>query len=261
MSRYSIGFLGCGQMGQAILSGLIKAGYDRRQIIISSLNHSKQTGEKFDVDYACAEVVIEQSKILILCIKPQQAEHLLKAWAPLLKADQHVIVSVLAGKSLDWIQKISQHEACVRTMPNLVCQMGQGLTLIYDNQEDHVQEIKSLFDLMGKTILLQKENDFHVGTALSSSGIAYVCTLIEALADGGVECGLNRQQALSMISQMVIGAGLLSLEKHPALLREQVASPGGVTIRGLRVLEQHHFRSALIEAVVEATQRSKELNQ
>ncbi len=260
MSQYEIGFLGCGQMGQAMLSGLINAGYDRSKIIISSLNHSKQIGEKYQVAFASPEHVIIQSQILILCVKPQQAEELLVKWTAFFDIRQHILVSVLAGKGIDWIKKVSQYSACVRVMPNLACQMGQGLSLIYDYQTIKIQRVKSLFDMMGKSLLLQKEDDFHVGTAICSSGIAYVCTLIDALADGAVECGLNRQQALSMISQMVTGTGFLSVEKHPALLREQVASPAGVTMRGLRVLEQHNFRSALIEAVVESTQRSKDLN-
>jgi pyrroline-5-carboxylate reductase len=131
-------------------------------------------------------------------------------------------------------------------------------------KEQHLKNIvfcEQLFASMGLTAKLNQEGLFHIGTALSSSGLAYLFSVMDALADGAVEGGMGRGQALALISQLFIGAGKLSQVKHPMLLKDQVASPAGVTIRGLRTLEKNQMRSAFIEALCEATQKSKEMDQ
>ncbi|MEO1273586.1 MAG: pyrroline-5-carboxylate reductase, partial [Myxococcota bacterium] len=149
----------------------------------------------------------------------------------------------------------------VRAMPNTPALIGQGVTGILAPSSHHLEQARILFEACGAVVVLDKEELFDALTALSGSGPAYIFVAIEALADGGVRMGLPRATALELATRTVLGAAALVTEtgRHPAQLKDDVASPGGTTIAGLAALEHNGFRSALIEAVTAATTRGQQL--
>jgi pyrroline-5-carboxylate reductase len=149
-------------------------------------------------------------------------------------------------------------------MPNIPVEISQGATLAYSPtplSELHSEAIDRLFGAVGLLEWLSSEEHFHAGTAISGCGPAYLWVMIEALADAGVAQGLSRAVAQRLAAQTMLGSGAMALEAHPALLKDRVTSPGGVTIEGVRALERSGVRSALIEAVACATSRSQALDQ
>jgi pyrroline-5-carboxylate reductase len=201
--------------------------------------------------------------ILVLGVKPQTAADLLQALAAVLRPDQ-IVVSIMAGVSTAAIEaQLSQPVAVVRVMPQILAGLGcaaSGVCAGLHAGAAEVRLVQDLFDQVGSTVLVA-EAQMDAVTGLSGSGPAYVYTVIEALADGGVRVGLSREVAMKLAAQTVLGAARMVLEsgQHPALLRDQVTSPGGTTIAGLHKLEEKGLRDALISAVQAATARAAEL--
>lgn len=209
--------------------------------------------------------LVERSNVLFLSVKPQHMMHVLAEIRPHV-SQQHLIISVAAGVSLKALAEgLGPAPRIVRVMPNTPCLVRQGASaycLGPSATPDDAELVAKLLSSVGKAFQLD-ESLLDVVTGLSGSGPAYAMLIIEALADGGVRCGLPRSVAQSLAAQTLLGAAqmVLSTGEHPGALKDQVASPGGTTIAGLAVLEQRGIRSALIEAVTAATQRSKELGQ
>lgn len=264
----TIGFLGGGQMATAIARGVIAAGLSKSSdLVIYEPNTAQQSRLKESFpDCVLADSpkqLFERSNRVILAVKPQVLSEIAISLRPYTR-NEHLLVSIAAGISLKKLADWFESERVIRVMPNTPCQSRQGASGIAAGKGVTSQDAawcESIFGAVGRFVRCT-DDQLHAVTGVSGSGPAYVLMMIEALSDGGVMCGLSRQTALELAVQTVLGAATMAQETgaHPAILREQVTSPAGTTAAALAVLERSAFRSALIDAVVAATQRSRELS-
>ncbi len=261
-----LGIIGCGKMGSALLKGAISAGaispggvtaFDKFAPAAESL--AAACGA--NLASSSAEVVAGSDAIL-LCVKPQDMLAVLTELGENSKGK--LFISIAAGVTISAIEgALAPGARVVRVMPNTPALIGQGASayaLGSNATSDDAALASSLLKAVG-TVTEVPEKLLDAVTGLSGSGPAYVYTIIEALADGGVLCGLSKAQAIELAAQTLAGAAnlVLSTGDHPASLRDQVTSPGGTTISGLQALESGKLRATLIAAVEAATRRSKEL--
>jgi pyrroline-5-carboxylate reductase len=251
--KKTIGIFGIGNMGYPI--------YKNIPDIYNILVYDPYTRQKGIPLESSSDDVIERSDILILCVKPDKIESVLRNIRFPKK-----IISIAAGITLSTLKLNSHSESkVIRIMPNLPLVSGEGVIACYGDT-DLVDETKSIFQNTGLVIELNNENDIDIITALSGSGPAYVYTFLQALAEGGLKCGLSYAQSLQIAIQTVKGS-VIYLENelknnastHPYQLRNRVASPSGTTIYGLESLEKNGFSYAVMEAIFEGYLRAKEL--
>ncbi|MCX7760130.1 MAG: pyrroline-5-carboxylate reductase [Hydrogenothermaceae bacterium] len=263
---FKIGIIGIGNMGQAILEGLIKrSGLNSSDIIIYDLNKEKikDIVEKYEVA-AASDVgyLVNLSEIIFIAVKPKDFEDSVK---PALNYfnENKTVISVMAGVPIYKIKSVIGSSKIIRTMPNTPALIGEGVIGVsFDfEEESKKREITKLLSSLGEVIEVKEELMDSI-TGLSGSGPAYVFTFIDALAMAGVKIGFSYQGALKIATQTVLGTAKLLKEtaEHPAVLRDKVTSPAGTTIYGLHKLEEKGFKDAIISAVEEATNRSKQLS-
>ncbi|MBP7460387.1 MAG: pyrroline-5-carboxylate reductase [Candidatus Delongbacteria bacterium] len=201
---------------------------------------------------------------IILCVKPQNLIEAGEKWSEVLigsGSEKPLVISILAGTPTELIHQYFAGDCpVVRAMPNIAAVVDCAATAISGSPstpESFVQRAKLIFDCIGKTWIIQ-EDLLNAVTGLSGSGPAYIYMVIEALSDGGVKMGIPRQLSLDLAAQTVLGAAKLVQETklHPAILRDQVTTPGGTTISAIHELEKHGLRPMLISAVVTATEHS-----
>jgi pyrroline-5-carboxylate reductase len=260
-----LGFLGSGKMASALARGVAAAGVCApAEIMVSDV--ASAAAEKL-AQAVGAQVARSNSELagaadaLVLCVKPADALAALQEVRALLAGK--LVISIVAGLSAAALEKAAGGARVVRVMPNTPALVGQGAAayaLGSTATEADAALVEKIFRAVGVIVRVQ-EPLLDAVTGLSGSGPAYVFTVIEALADGGVLMGLPRELALQLAAQTVAGAAALVRETgtHPAALRDQVASPGGTTIAALETLEKSGLRGALIAAVRAATERSREL--
>ena len=261
----TIGFIGLGNMGGALLGSLLKSENQlfKKYLIFDILENKTQIYKKEPKVEICKEVVklIESSKYILIAVKPQTMESLLNEIKNH-EISEKIFITIAAGLKTEFYKNIlGKKIKLTRVMPNTPYLIGQGaagISFDRDLNEDEKQKIKNIFDLNGKAIICE-EKYLDVVTGLSGSGPAYVFIIIEALADGAVEMGLDRESAYLLAAQTLLGSDKMVLDtgKHPAVLKDMVTSPGGTTIEALRVLEEGKIRSTLIEAVIAATKKSQ----
>lgn len=267
MISSTIGFIGAGQMARALARGVIEAGMVSGRAVCA-YDPSAVAAERFQQDVAGARLlagnrhVVEEADILVLAVKPQSLHEVTIEMGSLGDSGQ-LLISLLAGVRLGVLAAAFDHQRIVRVMPNTPCLVGHGASayaLGPQASPEDGQFVGKLLGAVGWAVEVE-ERLLDAVTGLSGSGPAYVYTMIEALSDGGVRVGLPRAVATRLAAQTVLGAArmVLDTEEHPGRLKDQVASPGGTTIAGLQVLERRALRSALIDAVEAATQRSIEL--
>lgn len=261
-----IGFIGGGNMAEALIRGLVASGADAAQITVAEL--MPQRRQFLEKTYgvvttdAGAEVVTAHSTI-ILAVKPQVVDQVLQTISRAFNDDK-CLISILAGVSTTTIEAILGGNCrVVRVMPNTPALIGAGAAGLCAGAHataNDLQHACSLFECVGVAEVVT-ENLLDAVTGLSGSGPAYVFLMIEALADGGVLEGLPRQTALMLAAKTVAGAAQMVLdgEEHPAVLKDRVCSPAGTTIAAVNALEQGGVRAALIEAVHSSAKRSREL--
>lgn len=204
--------------------------------------------------------------VFILATKPQNLESVMSEWGECFRScsDDTLIISILAGIPTAVVEAmVGRDLPIVRAMPNIAATVDQAATVICGGRHanpGHLERAKAIFDVVGRTWIGSEEH-LNAVTGLSGSGPAYIYMVIEALSDGGVKMGLSRQLSLELATQTVIGAGILVRETatHPAVLRDQVTTPGGTTISAIHELERHGLRAMLIQAVVTATRKSAHL--
>jgi pyrroline-5-carboxylate reductase len=260
-----LGIIGGGVMGEALLSRLVAQQiYAPDAIVVSDPQPqrrdmlSQQYGVQVGADN---QQVAATATVLLLAIKPQVFDHVV-AELPNRAANQ-LVISVLAGISLKKLESAFDGQPVIRAMPNTPATVGAGMTAIAPGTQAtsaHIALAKQLFQAVGDVVEVP-EYMMDAVTGLSGSGPGYVAILIEALTDGGVAAGLPRAIAAQLALQTVRGTAELlhTSGLHPAELKDRVTSPGGTTIAGIAQLEKAGFRSALIEAVKAASQRSAEL--
>jgi pyrroline-5-carboxylate reductase len=262
-----IGFLGCGNMGEAMVKGLVEASVVPAKNLMASDARSERLTElerRYGVRVAKDNVdLILASDVVVLAVKPQIMTPVLKEIAPALSRRQ-LVISIAAGVSTTTIRAgVGKDIRLIRVMPNTPALVLEGATAIAKatGLEDGDLEIaQEIFGAVGKVVVLDEELIDAV-TGLSGSGPAYVAVVIESLADGGVKMGLDRATAMTLATQTVLGAAKLLLETglHPGSLKDMVSSPGGTSITGIAALEEGGIRTTFIKAVERATLRSREL--
>jgi pyrroline-5-carboxylate reductase len=265
----SVGIIGGGNMGEALIAGVIQSGLlTPREILFHEPRpeRAKYLQEKFEVTPVGSNSQLpRRASTLILAVKPQSVPEVLPDIAPLLKP-HHLLISICAGVPLSYLQSFFPRPVrMVRAMPNTPALIQKGATALAPSPEARPGDISTaegIFQAVGITVLV-KESQMDAVTGLSGSGPAWVFAVIEALAAGGVKEGLSQDFALNLTTQTVLGAAHLiqATGKHPATLRDQVCTPGGTTMAGLYAMEEGGLRLALMNAVIAATKRSKELGE
>ena len=265
--KNTIGFIGTGNMGGALAEAAAKA-LPGASILLSNRTASKaQTlADKLGCQVATKEQVASACGFIFLGVKPQQMGDLLAELSPVLaqRKDEFVLVTMAAGLTMARIQTMAGgNYPVIRIMPNTPCAVGAGM-ILYDKTENVSDQAITLFlENMRFAGILDPlpESLIDAGSAVAGCGPAFAAMFLEALADGGVACGLPRQKALLYASQMLLGTAKLAMETgaHPGAMKDAVCSPGGSTIAGVRALEDGAFRSAVMDAVKRAHARNQEL--
>jgi len=263
-----IAILGAGNMGSALLKGIIKAKLTPpRKIVACDINKEKlqMLSNEWKVRTTTdLNEAVKGADIILLCVKPQTLPKALEVVKKSIRVDQ-LIISIVAGMRIASIQQmLNVNVGIVRTMPNIAATVDEGAAaLAFGQFVTHEQQkiAKAIFEAVGE-VVVTSEDQLDAVTGLSGSGPAYIYIVIEALIDGGVKMGLSRDIATKLAIQTVLGSAKLAKTSglHPAILRDQVTTPGGTTINAIHELESHGIRAMLINAVVTATNRSKELS-
>ncbi|MDB9493128.1 pyrroline-5-carboxylate reductase [Spirulina major CS-329] len=265
---YQLGVIGGGVMGEALLSRLVaEQVYDPRAVIVSDpmAARGEVLRSRYGVTTTTSNTEASQAEILLLAVKPQILSAVQQSLASVQLAPSTLVLSILAGVTLERLNTVFPQQPTIRVMPNTPATVGAGMTAIAPNAQvsaTQITQAERIFAAVGEVVTVP-EGLMDAVTGLSGSGPAFVALLIEALADGGVAAGLPRAIAQTLALQTVYGTAQLlrETELHPAQLKDQVTSPGGTTISGVAALEEHGFRSAVIKAVQAAYGRSRELGQ
>lgn len=263
----TIGFIGTGNMGGALAEAAAKAmAADHIFLANRTAAKAEALADKLGCRVVTKEQAAAQCGFLFLGVKPQQMAALLAELAPILsqRTDEFVLVSMAAGLTMERIQALAgSNYPVIRIMPNTPCSVGEGM-ILYDHTTNVSDTALALFlENMRFAGILDHlpETLIDAGSAVAGCGPAYAAMFIEAMADGGVACGLPREKALLYAEQMLLGTAKLALEsdKHPGQLKDAVCSPGGSTIAGVRALEDGAFRACAMDAVKRAYLRNQEL--
>ena len=264
MSKF--GFIGIGNMGGALAMAASKA-VSPSEIFVSSL-HS-ENAQAFSKAYGTVpstnNTIAHEAKFIVLGVKPQFMEEVLSELRPILSTRQDaVLVTMAAGLTMADITRMAGRDfPVIRIMPNTPVQVGYG-TILYDTNElvspEDLAEFLAAMKPAGYLDPLP-ERLIDAGSAVAGCGPAFACLVLEALADGGVACGLPRKKAMEYAAQMLLGSAQLFLEtgKHPGELKDAVCSPGGSTIQGVRTLEEGGLRGLLMDAVIAAYEKNKNI--
>jgi pyrroline-5-carboxylate reductase len=264
----TVGFIGTGNMAEALIRGLLHAGVVGATHVIGSDPRPERCEEmkkKYKISVLAENIaVVQKSDILILSVKPQVMSKVLEQIAPHVHA-KTLVISIAAGIPIAAIEAKLPEARVIRTMPNTPALVDAGATAIAGGGRATPEDLlaaKRIFDSVGLTVTLD-ESQMDAVTGLSGSGPAYIFLIIEALSDAGVKVGLSRYNALALAAQTVLGSAkmLLETKEHPGQLKDMVTSPGGTAIAGLHTLEQGGLRTTLINAVEAATKRSRELGE
>jgi pyrroline-5-carboxylate reductase len=269
LKNKQVGILGTGNMGEALIHGLLYGHLCRPEQIFCSdvrAERLKAIREKYGVKSTSHNVeVVKQSDILILAVKPQIMKPVVEEIAKYLDLSK-LIISIAAGVPLDAIEACARKDLkLIRVMSNICVSVREGVSAIAGGKhalKEDLMMAKTIFDSVGKSLFIE-EDLLDAVTGLSGSGPAYIFLIIDALADAGVKVGLSRDDALILAPQTVLGAAKMLIEtgEHPGKLKDMVTSPGGTAIAGLHTLEEGGLRTTLINAVEVATQRSKALGE
>jgi pyrroline-5-carboxylate reductase len=264
-----IGLIGGGQMAEALIRGMLAANVVKKEhlaVIDPDPDRQKYLHDAYGI-LTCdsPQDICQQCTVLILAVKPQVCKHVLDQYAQFLTSN-HLLISILAGVTIRELESLLPAKSrIVRVMPNTPALVLAGASAISLNANATEADRKlslSIFSAIGLCIEVQ-ETQLDAVTGLSGSGPGYIFTMIDGLIDGGVLAGLPRNTAEQLVLQTIYGSAKLAMEsdKNPAALKAQVTSPGGTTIKGIQLLEQRGVRSALMDAVLAATNRSKELGE
>jgi len=267
--KQNLAIIGVGKMGDTLISSLIKNkvvepeqifGTTSREETVLKIRKKHQIHTGTDNTQA-----VSKSDIIILAVKPQMIKKVLVQILPELN-EEKIIISIAAATSSSFIEEqLNKSIPVIRAMPNTASLVNEGMTVLCPGKfvdEEHLKLALKIFKSIGEVEIIHKEELMDVVTALSGSGPAYSYMMIESLTDGGVRMGLPRELARKLAAQSVLGGAKMILETglHPALLKDEVTTPAGVTIDGLMELEDGGFRVALIKAIDRATQKSRQIS-
>jgi pyrroline-5-carboxylate reductase len=264
-----VAFVGAGNMGEALIRGLIRSGAVAPGQITTSEPREQQReriSETYRVKVTASNTeAVSGADVVVLSVKPQILDKVIDEIRGALRHDA-LVVSIAAGKSLAGIEEhLAPGTRTVRAMPNVACLVALGATGLAGGASATPHDIElaqRIFNSVGMSVVLD-EALLDAVTGLSGSGPAYIFMIVEALSDAGVKVGLSRWDATALAAQTVYGAAKLVIEtqEHPGRLKDMVCSPGGTAIAAVHTLEQGGLRTTLINAVEVATRRSQELGQ
>ena len=260
-----IAFIGCGNMGGAIVRGVC-ASVDPGIVYLA--NRSLYKAEELAAEYGCHVCTdnlsaAEGADYIFLGVKPRQTIDLIREIDPVLKGNE-IIVSMAAGvPSPRMAEALSRNNPVVRILPNTPSGIGKGLVLVAPMDNVSADSLEELEKILSGCGVVGYTDEAHAEAAMTVGGCtpAFTYMFIEALADGGVRAGIKREEAMLWAAQAVAGAAELVIKsgKHPGRLKDEVCSPGGATIEGIRTLEMNSFRGAVMDAVLIAAKRSEQL--
>jgi len=264
----TIGFIGAGNMAEAMIRGLLRGGdFAIAQIAASGPREERmrELRDTYGIYATTDNKVPAASEIVVLSVKPQILSRVLDEVGSTISPDA-LVISIAAGVPVAAIQvRLASGTRVVRAMPNTPALVDAAATALARGdhaRESDLEDARRIFDAIGTTVILD-ESQMDAVTGLSGSGPAYVFLILEALADAGVKVGLSRRTSQLLAAQTVLGSAKLLLEtnEHPGLLKDMVTSPGGTAITGLHTLEAGGVRTTLMNAVEAATIRSRELGE
>lgn len=263
-----LGFIGCGNMAQAIIGGIISSDIVSRENVMGSNSGDKNlniTKEKYGIlTTHDNKEVAKFSDILFIAVKPHAYASVIDEIKHYAKSDA-IIITIAAGITINFMEKaLGRSVKVVRTMPNTPALVGEGMTAVCSNymvSKEELEEVLMLLRCFGKAEVIE-ERLMDAVPAVSGSSPAYVYMFIEALADGAVRDGIPRAKAYNFAAQAVLGAAKMVLETgiHPGNLKDNVCSPGGTTIEAVYSLEKNNFRGTVIEAMKACTDKSREIS-
>jgi pyrroline-5-carboxylate reductase len=270
LNNKKICIIGTGNMGEALVSGLIGSGSSSpEKIICTDVREDalKAIQKKYGVRTSLSNLeAVTKSDIVIYAVKPQIMAAVIKETAGKLDMSK-LVISIAAGVPMAALESCLNKELrLIRVMPNIAAAVKEAATAVAAGKHARKEDIEmamAIFDSIGKTVFIKENYLMDAITGLSGSGPAYIFLIVEALSDAGVKVGLSRQEAFFLSAQTVLGAAkmLMETKEHPGQLRDRVTSPGGTAIAGLASLEEGGLRTTLINAVEVATNRSRELGE
>jgi pyrroline-5-carboxylate reductase len=264
-----IAVLGVGMVGKALVSGLVRSHKVAPEMIVGSTAHeesARAAREKLGIEVILDNRELVQGKnIVILAVKPKTVPKVLVEIKGALSTDQLLISVAAAVRTKSIEEALGKPVPVVRAMPNMPCLVGQGMTVLCPGRfadRGHLALAREVFSAVGRVAVVDDEDLMDPVTALSGAGPAYAYIIVEALAEGGVKMGLPRELATELAAQTLLGSAAMVLEtgEHPALLKDMVTTPAGVTVDGIMALEEGGIRVDLIKAVMAATERARILN-
>ncbi|MEV8636075.1 pyrroline-5-carboxylate reductase [Streptosporangium sp. NPDC051023] len=260
-----IAILGTGKMGEALLSGLLRAGFEPDGVLATARRPERaaELGERYGVQVVSNAEAAKSAETIILAVKPQDMASLLTEIAPHVPADR-LVISAAAGITTLFVEsRLEADIPVVRVMSNTPVLVDEAMSVISAGahaSEEHLRRTEDLLRPVGKVLRIP-ESQQDAATALSGSGPAYFFYLVEAMVDAGILLGMPRAAALDMVTQSIVGAAIMLRDsgEHPVILREAVTSPGGTTIAAIAELERHSVRAAFLAAIEAARDRSRQL--
>lgn len=256
------GFIGCGNMGGAIAKALSTKTKDIQ--IADRSGKGKALAQELGIVYGSNEAIARECDRIFLGVKPHMMAGMLAPLAPILAQRKPLLITMAAGLTLSTIEAMAGTRLpVIRIMPNTPTALGKGVIPYCCNDLVDQAVLSDWLEDMSACGLVDplEERLIDAASALSGSGPAYVYVLLEALSDGAVACGIPRAKAMEYAAMTLVGSAEMFLtgDKHPGALKDAVCSPGGSTIEGLRVLEQHGFRGAVMDCVIAAWRKNQEL--
>ncbi len=262
-----IALIGPGAMGEAIIVGLLSKQITLPEFIFAS-GPIVERGEELKAKYGIVPLTdnvqaVQQADLVIMAVKPQILKKVMRGLKGHIPA-QALVLSIVAGASIQTLSEGLAHTAIVRAMPNTPAQIGEGITVWTASPSvtpEQMELARQVLTALGAEIYEEEESHLDMATALSGTGPAYVFLFMEALIDAGVHMGFARKTAEQLVTQTILGSVLYykKIGIHPAQLRNQVTSPGGTSAEALYYLEKAGFRTALSRAIWAAYERSLEL--
>ncbi len=265
-TRERVAVLGAGAMGETLLAGLLRAGWQPSDVVITErrVDRAAELTQRYGVKVLENPEAAAWADTVVAVVKPQDLDALLSEIRPDFRADS-LLVCIAAGIPTTYIEsRLPEGTPVVRAMPNTPALVDQGMAAISPGKNctpEHLGRARALLEATGKVVDVAEYHQDAV-TALSGSGPAYVFYVVEAMIEAGVLLGLPRDISKELVVQTVYGAATMLKEtgEHPTVLREQVSSPGGTTMSAVRELDDHRVRAAFLTAIEAARDRSKALS-
>jgi pyrroline-5-carboxylate reductase len=273
LNETKLAFIGCGVMAESVIAGLLRKElvrseqitashprHDRRELLASTYKI-----ETFEHNADAVKSLSDENSMIVLCVKPQRLKGVLAELKGIVSPRQ-LVISIIAGATVETISEALENNLIVRTMPNTPAQIGQGMTAWTCSEKVSVEQkarVKLLLSALGKELYVETENQIDMATSLSATGPTYIFMLMEALTDAGVHLGFSRDVSKELVQQTMLGSTLFAMEshKHPAELRNMVTSPGGTSAAAIYEMEKGSIRTVLSKAVFSAYKRAVELGE